>query len=84
MLLETFPAAQVILIERLELCGVARDPLREARLEHEGHGAGELHGLELAVGRMLEGISVRAVRQHLLWSELPPGTKPSGLASYTP
>ncbi len=40
------------------------DPLRKTRLEHEGHGTGQLHRLQLAVASVVERLAVRTVRQH--------------------
>ena len=60
----SLPVVAVVLLQLLEPGGVGGDPLREAGLEHEGHGALELVRLQLGVARTLERVAVGAVRQH--------------------
>src|ERR1700738_1191213 len=44
-LFQSLPAIRVIILQRRRFRGMCRYPLRIARLEHEGHGAGELDRL---------------------------------------
>src|SRR3954452_18199401 len=48
-LFQTLPAIGIIVLQRRGFCGVFGDALRVACLEHEGHGAGQFHGLELGI-----------------------------------
>ena len=54
----------VVLLQLVEPGGVGGHPLREAGLQHEGHGVLELVRLELGVAGTLERLAVGAVRQH--------------------
>src|SRR6266478_8709224 len=63
---QPLPAVDVIVLSHLEISRVFGQALREARFEHEGHRIRELHRLELAVARVLEGGLGRAVRQHAI------------------
>src|SRR4051794_12637368 len=55
-LLQAGPALDVVLLSRGVLGRELRHPLRKAGLEHEGHGAFELHRLQLDVRGVLEGL----------------------------
>ena len=53
-----------MLLERGGLGGVLRKVLRIPGLEHKGHGAGELHGLQRLIRRFVERAGVWPVREH--------------------
>jgi hypothetical protein len=55
VLAQALPAIKVVVLQLLKIGRIFRHPLREMGFEHEGHGIGQLHGLELAVAGMLEG-----------------------------
>src|SRR5882757_6838392 len=63
-LFQALPAIRVIVLQRARLRRMRGDALRVAGLEHEGHGAGQLDRLQLAVAGVVEGFTVGAVRQH--------------------
>src|SRR5690349_2285494 len=65
-LFQSLPAIGVIILQRRRLRRIFRHPLRKARLEHEGHGARQLHRLQLAIAGVLERVAVGAVRQHAI------------------
>ena len=51
------------------------------RLEHEGHGAGQLDRLQLRIAGVIEGFAVRVMRQHAIVQADAAGRKPRGFAS---
>src|SRR5213593_3121690 len=63
-LFQALPAIRIIVLQGCGLRGMRGDALRVAGLEHEGHGAGQLHRLQLGIAGVIEGFAVRAMRQH--------------------
>ena len=55
-LLQARPAVEVVVLRVRGSCRVFGQMLREARLEHEGHGPGELVGLEVDHARLSKGV----------------------------
>ena len=83
MLAQSVPAIGIVLVALRKLGGIARHPLAEARLEHEGESVSVVgaSATSLACVNASESGPCGSI---VLCRLMLPGTNPSGLASYTP